>query len=233
MMARFCPKCGNETADADRFCGNCGKPLSADAAGAPTVTGSPAAGAAMPAPSAAPVAEPLAPGPVATPSPTPTATPSPSPSVEDSPEMRARVDRVYRQVGDHLRAAEVKFMENTAERSYTALYGSAVAVVRVTPAGTDDTWVSFLAPVVSGARLEPELYDYLLRKNADYAATKFHINAANEIWIQYSILGSIIDAKTCKLAIFFTMITADNEDDAIRARWGGRPASEVLLGRAA
>jgi hypothetical protein len=159
--------------------------------------------------------------------------PSPSAGATESPEMTQRIERVYLQVGDYLRAAEVKFMENSKDRSYTALYGSAVAVVRVTPAGTDDTWVSFLAPVVAEARLQPDLFDYLLRKNADYAATKFHLNAANEIWIQYSILGSILDARSCKLAIFFTMITADNEDDAIRAKWGGKPASEVLLGRAA
>jgi hypothetical protein len=147
--------------------------------------------------------------------------------------MAQRIETVYRKVGDHLRAANVKFMENSKDHSYTALYGSAVAVVRVTAAGTDDTWVAFLAPVVSGARIEPSLLEYLVRKNADYAATKFHLNANNEIWIQYSILGSVIDANSCKLAVFFTMITADNEDDAIRAKWGGKPAADLLLGRAA
>jgi len=144
--------------------------------------------------------------------------------------MATRIESVYSRVGDYLRAAELKFMENAKEKSYTALYGSAVAVVRVTAAGTDDTWVSFLAPVVSGARVQPDLLEYLVRKNADYAATKFHLSANNEIWLQYSVLGSILDATTCKLAVFFTMITADNEDDVIRAKWGGRPAAELLLG---
>ena len=38
------------------------------------------------------------------------------------------------------------------------------------------------------------------------------------------------ESRTCKLAIAFTMLTADAEDDTIRARWGGRRASEVMLG---
>jgi len=222
-MTRFCSKCGTPAADEDRSCGTCGNPLSAEASSTAAIPVAPAPAEAPPI-QAAP-AQPGVPAPVVA--------PSPSAGATESPEMTQRIEHVYRQVGDYLRAAEVKFMENSKDRSYTALYGSAVAVVRVAPAGTDDTWVSFLAPVVSGARLEPELFDYLLRKNADYAATKFHLNAANEIWIQYSILGSILDARSCKLAIFFTMITADNEDDAIRARWGGKPASDVLLGRAA
>jgi len=137
---------------------------------------------------------------------------------------------VYRRVGDFLRAGDIKFMENTADQSYTALYGSAVAIVKVIPAGSDDTWVAFLAPVVAGATLKPDLLEYLLRRNADWAATKFHISQSNEIWLQYSVLGSILDANTCKLAIAFTMLTADAEDDTIRAKWGGRRASEVMLG---
>lgn len=205
-MAAFCPKCGAPGGPEDRFCGSCGSSIVAG--------DQPAAAAASPL---------VVPDPVA-----PAATP-PQPAAQP-PGMVERVERIYRQVGDFLRAGGVKFMEDAGAKSYTALYGSAAVLVRVTPAGDDDTWVSFLAPVVTGARLDQELLEYLLHKNADYAATKFHLSSSGEIWLQYSVFGSILDANTCKIAVVFLMMTADTEDDAIRAKWGGRRAAELMLG---
>lgn len=209
-MARFCQRCGTPAGDADRFCGSCGNSFTA------TATSTPATPAASPA--APPTSTVAAPA-------TSTATPAATPAGPSE-----RLMTVYRRVGDFLRAGDIKFMENASDQSYTALYGSAVAIVKVIPAGQDDTWVAFLAPVVTEAAIKPDLLEYLLHRNADWAATKFHLSATNEIWLQYSVLGSILDANTCKLAIAFTMLTADAEDDTIRARWGGRRASEVMLG---
>jgi len=211
-MARFCQRCGTPAGEADRFCGSCGNAFDAISDTAPPVA------AASPAPAPAALA-----------TPDPPLAPAPT---EIAPDTRARVETVFRRVGNYLRAADIKFMENPGEQSYTALYGSAVAMVKVIPAGPDDTWVAFLAPVVSGAGTAPDLLEYLLRRNADWAATKYHLTQANEIWLQYSVLGSILDANVCKLAIAFTMMTADAEDDVIRSKWGGRRASEVLLGSA-
>ena len=223
-MTSFCQRCGAPASETGRFCGTCGNPVSATDTTPPVAERPVAAPATDPA--AAPAMDPFAPpsSPVAEAATAPTG---------PSPEMTARLDATYKRVGDFLRAAEIKFFENTAERSYTAMYGSAVSIVKVVPAGPDDTWVAFLAPVVMGADLRPDLLEYLLRKNAEWTATKFHVTPANEIWLQYSVLGSILDANTCKVAVVFMMLTADAEDDAIRTKWGGKRASEVLFGATA
>ena len=223
-MTSFCQRCGAPASETGRFCGTCGNPVSATDT-TPPVAEKPVA-APVTDPAAAPATDAVAPPP-------PPVTEAATAPTGPSPEMTARLDATYKRVGDFLRAAEIKFFENTAERSCTAMYGSAVSIVKVVPAGPDDTWVAFLAPVVMGADLRPDLLEYLLRKNAEWTATKFHLTPANEIWLQYSVLGSILDANTCKVAVVFMMLTADAEDDAIRTKWGGKRASEVLFGATA
>jgi hypothetical protein len=228
-MARFCLRCGTTAADADRFCGSCGTVLGeGDTTGSTTAPDATSPTDITPT-AAAPIAASSAPSPTPTPSADP-ATVGAAAGASSAGTVPERIEAAYQRVGEYLRAADIKFMENRADHSYTALYGSAAAIVKVMPAGSDDTWVAFLAPVVSGATIRQDLLEYLLHRNADWAATKYHLSATNEIWLQYSVLGSILDAKTCKLAIAFTMLTADAEDDTIRSRWGGRRASEVLLG---
>lgn len=166
---------------------------------------------------------------VATPAP-PAATPGGAPaSGAPAGQVAELVDQTYRKVGDWLRQAGYKFIENGPDKSYTALSGSTFGVVKVMPAGEDDTWVRFSAPVVCGATLSPDLLEFLLRKNADYAATKFDINTNNEIWLQYSVFGSVIDFNTCRLSLAFVLTIADQMDDEIRGRWGGRTGHEVIM----
>jgi hypothetical protein len=187
----------------DAFCGSCGSPLArADAAGTGSTTGAASPAPAPPTVSAA----------------------SPPPQGDD------RLESVYQRVGAAFRDGGIKFVENAENHLYTALFGSTAVNVKVTPAGENDTWVQYVAPVVLGARLGPDLYEYLIRKNAEWAATQFCVNPSGEILLAYALPGSIIDDDWCRQALAFVAVNADQQDDEIRARWGGKSAQEAIVG---
>lgn len=204
----FCRACGSTAQPTDAFCGSCGSPLAGAAVSGGDPAGTPTIGAA-------------------------TAAPAPPPSVGStnppSPDGD-RVDTVYRKVGTAFRDGGIKFVENGREHLYTALFGSTAVNVKVTPAGENDTWVQYVAPVVVGARLGADLYEYLIRKNAEWAATQFCVNPSGEILLAYTLPGSIIDDDWCRQALAFVAVTADQQDDEIRARWGGKSAQEAIVG---
>ena len=107
--------------------------------------------------------------------------------------------------------------------------GSAFAVVSVHPWGDNEATVATRAYVVTGARIDADLTDWLLRRNDDMRFGAFGIDDENDIFFKHSILGSTLDRDELKSSVLAVVMTADGCDDEIIRRWGGRRALDRML----
>jgi hypothetical protein len=76
-----------------------------------------------------------------------------------------------------------------------------------------------LAVSISSSR--PIVLHYLLRENDQMRFGAFGIDDANDIFFEYSIVGSTCDRAELKAAVSAVAFTADEYDDQIAGRWGG------------
>lgn len=100
--------------------------------------------------------------------------------------------------------------------------GSVFAQTVVFPWGDDDATICTRAYVVMGAELTPDLMRYLLRENADMRFGAFGIDSDGDIFFEHTIVGSTCDKDELKASVLAVVVTADNYDDEIVARWGGQ-----------
>lgn len=110
------------------------------------------------------------------------------------------------------------------EPVFLVAIGSTVSFVRVIPWGDDDAIIRTTAFVVSGAKLEPDLMDYLLRENVTMRFGSFGINDENNIIFHHSIIGSTCDKKELATSVKRITMIADEYDDKIVSKWGGQRA---------
>lgn len=111
--------------------------------------------------------------------------------------------------------------------------GSAFAVVSVHPWGDDEATVATRAYVVTEARLDEDLYKWLLRKNDELRFGAFGIDDDNDIFFKHSVLGTTLDIDELKSSVLSVVMTADAYDDQITECWGGKRALDRLLEGAA
>lgn len=102
-------------------------------------------------------------------------------------------------------------------------HGSAFAQVGVFPWG-DDAIITTRAYVVAGAELSAELMRFLLHENGGMHFGAFGIDDEGDIFFEHSILGSTCDQKELGTSVVAVVRTADEYDDRIVERWGGRRA---------
>ncbi|GIU80956.1 MAG: YbjN domain-containing protein [Acidobacteria bacterium] len=106
--------------------------------------------------------------------------------------------------------------------------GSAIANVIVMPWSQDDATITVVSNVVSDVELTPDLMQYLLNQNVNMRFGGFGADNNGNIFFQHTIVGSTCDKEELKASVIAVAMTADQYDDEIVARWGGRRALDVL-----
>jgi len=107
--------------------------------------------------------------------------------------------------------------------------GSAFAVVSIHPWADEEATVATRAYVVTGAKADADLYEWLLRKNDEMRFGAFGIDDEGDIFFKHSILGSTMDKDELKASVLAVVMTADTNDDDIIRRWGGKRALDRML----
>lgn len=102
--------------------------------------------------------------------------------------------------------------------------GSAVASTRVVPWHADETLITTRSYVVTDIHLTPELSYYLLRENNGIYFGRFAYDAENDIVFEHSLVGESCDRNELNHSVTTVIRIADNYDDEIVARWGGKRA---------
>jgi hypothetical protein len=104
--------------------------------------------------------------------------------------------------------------------------GSAFVRVAVFPWGDDDAFINARSWVICGAEVVPELMHFLLRQNDDMRFGAFGLDSDNDIFFEYSVVGSTLDKPELKACVLAVLMTADRYDDQIQQRWGGTRACD-------
>jgi hypothetical protein len=102
--------------------------------------------------------------------------------------------------------------------------GSAVASTKVIPWGDDEALITTRAYVVTDIEITPELTYYLLRANDGIFFGRFALDREDDIVFEHSLVGSSCDQVELKHSVTTVVRLADDYDDEIVARWGGKRA---------
>lgn len=106
--------------------------------------------------------------------------------------------------------------------------GSAFAQVGVFPWGDSDAIITTRAYVVADIELNAELLRFLLHENGGMHFGAFGVDDDGDIFFEHSIVGSTCDKKEIEASVTAVVQTADEYDDRIVARWGGRRALDQV-----
>ncbi|MCO4760187.1 MAG: hypothetical protein KC502_01705 [Myxococcales bacterium] len=137
-------------------------------------------------------------------------------------EVFKRVARVMlEQFGDRVEAS-------VATASLSVAVGSASVDVEVRP-WRDDALIVIRAELITGARLEHALYDFLLHENHTLDLGAFSINGAGSVVFGHNILGSTFETRDLRASLWSVMNVADQYDDRIQQHWGGLRAVDRNL----
>ncbi|MBE9076901.1 YbjN domain-containing protein [Romeria aff. gracilis LEGE 07310] len=104
--------------------------------------------------------------------------------------------------------------------------GSAVASTRVIPWGSEEALITTRSYVVTDIEITPELSYYLLRANNGIYFGRFALDGEDDIVFEHSLVGSSCDRIELKHSVQNVIRLADDYDDEIVARWGGKRALE-------
>jgi hypothetical protein len=114
------------------------------------------------------------------------------------------------------------------DTAFVVPQGSAVVYVGVHPWSEDTSFVQCLCYVVHGAKITPELMEYLLRENATMRFGAFSLDQDNDIIFDYSVVGETLDKEEMKALLFSVAYTADKYDDEIIGKFGGKTSLAVM-----
>ena len=107
---------------------------------------------------------------------------------------------------------------------FGVLVGSAFAQTSIYPFGESDAVISTRAYVVTGAELTADLMHYLLRENDRMTFGAFGLDEEGDIFFEHSILGATADKEELKSSVSSVVLIADEYDDNIVEKWGGKRA---------
>jgi hypothetical protein len=106
----------------------------------------------------------------------------------------------------------------------SVLVGSAYASVGVSAWGEDDAVITARSYVVTGVEMNEELMLFLLQENDRMRFGAYGLDKDKDIFFEHAIVGSTCDKEELKASVMAVILTADNEDDKLIARWGGQRA---------
>lgn len=104
--------------------------------------------------------------------------------------------------------------------------GSSEVNVTVAPL-EDNAVVSVFAWVVTGATPTEELYKYLLTENSGFIFGGFALDDKNNVIYQHTIVGETVDKQQLRTSIRAVTKVADDYDDTIAERFGGKTAKDA------
>ncbi|HEY9738815.1 MAG TPA: YbjN domain-containing protein [Trichocoleus sp.] len=103
-------------------------------------------------------------------------------------------------------------------------FGSAVASTKVVPWGEDEALITTRSYVVTDVEVTPELSYFLLRENNGIYFGRFALDSENDIVFEHSLVGSVCNLIELKHSVMTVIRIADDYDDEIVTRWGGKRA---------
>jgi hypothetical protein len=103
-------------------------------------------------------------------------------------------------------------------------FGSAVTSTRVMPWEGDDALITTRSYVVTDIEIAPELAYYLLRENNGIRFGRFALDSENDVVFEHSLVGSTCDQIELAYSVNTVVKLADDYDDEIVNRWGGKRA---------
>ncbi|MBD0267059.1 YbjN domain-containing protein [Pseudanabaena sp. FACHB-2040] len=103
-------------------------------------------------------------------------------------------------------------------------FGSAVASTRVVPWGEDEALITTRSYVVTDLEVTPDLTFFLLRENNGIYFGRFALDDENDIVFEHSLVGSACNLIELKHSVMTVIRIADDYDDEIVTRWGGKRA---------
>jgi Putative bacterial sensory transduction regulator len=102
--------------------------------------------------------------------------------------------------------------------------GSAVASTRVIAWNESEALITTRAYIVTDIDITPELTYYLLRANDSIYFGRFALDREDDIVFEHSLVGSSCDRNELRHSVTTLIRLADDYDDEIVARWGGKRA---------
>lgn len=99
--------------------------------------------------------------------------------------------------------------------------GSALAFVRVAP-WADSAVVVARSYVARGVTADADLYKHLLTMNDQVVFGAFALDSDGDVVFQQTVVGPTIDEDELKSTVLAVLATADDVDEDIVARWGGK-----------
>lgn len=118
--------------------------------------------------------------------------------------------------------------QRTEVPEFGVLVGSAFAQTAIYPMGDDDSVISTRAYVVTGAELTPELMHFLLRENDRMTFGAFGVDEDGDVFFEHTIVGSTCDKTELKTSVSSVVLIADEYDDLIVEKWGGKRAIDRI-----
>jgi hypothetical protein len=135
----------------------------------------------------------------------------------------------YEKIERWMRELYGKFPCPKSEVPGLALFmGSAQVEVLVFPWGKDDAIITARSYVVTGAELTPDLMRFLLRENHNMRFGAFGVDERGDIVFEHTIVGSTCDKLELEASVNAVLEIADDYDDKIVERWGGKRALDRL-----
>jgi hypothetical protein len=113
------------------------------------------------------------------------------------------------------------------EPCFVMSQGSTLVYAHVKPWGDDGSILQVYAPVVLGAEMTQELALYLLRENDGLRFGGFSVGEDDAVFFNYNVIADAIGKEVFKSAILTVLAAADDYDDELVARWGGRRVSDT------
>lgn len=104
--------------------------------------------------------------------------------------------------------------------------GSAQIMARVLPWGDDRAIFHAWSWVVTDIEYTAELGKWLLRKNVDFRFGALGIDDDDDIIFSQTVVADTLDKEELRATVFAVMGSADELDDEIVQRWGGRRGSD-------
>jgi hypothetical protein len=118
--------------------------------------------------------------------------------------------------------------ESDTAPTFGIMIGTAYAQTGVYPWGKDDATITTRSYVVTGAELTPDLMLFLLTENDRMRFGAFGVDADKDIFFEHTIVGSTCDKEELKASVKAVIMSADDADDRIVAKWGGQTARDRI-----
>ncbi|MEM8542974.1 MAG: YbjN domain-containing protein [Cyanobacteria bacterium P01_H01_bin.119] len=135
--------------------------------------------------------------------------------------QKACYERIKPWMQDLFSEAVVTFED---EPLFIINFGSAVASTRVITWSEDEALITTRSYVVTDVEITPDLTYYMLRENSGIYFGRFALDSENDIVFEHSLVGSTCDQVELKHSVMTVIQLADDYDDEIVARWGGKRA---------